>query len=311
MPPHECRGGGDNFEGGALAGVRVSAMLDFMRILITGGTGKIGRATVDRLRAAGHEATPASRGGGGGGVSLELRDAEAVERTARGYDAALLIMPLGPDEAELGPRLVGALTGAGVRRIVAVGIQNAEAMRAIPHFEAKLPMQAAVVAVGGTVLACNWFMQNDLNALPAILHGGVYPLPVGGTGVFAVDTNDIAAAAANALTSDAWAAREIPVCGPERLTGDGFAASWSAALGRPVRYGGDDPAPFLEGMRRAMPVFDPWIENDFRLMIEVTQQMGCEATPADIATATEIVGRPLTRHIDFAHRALGQQENSR
>lgn len=282
-----------------------------MRMLITGGTGKIGRATVERLRAAGHEATPASRGGGDGGVPLELRDVAAVERAAQGYDAALLVMPLGPDEGELGPRLVEALTRAGVHRIVAIGIHNAQAMRAIPHFDAKLPMQAAVIAAGGTVLACNWFMQNDLNVLPAILHGGVYPLPVGPIGVFAVDTDDIAAAAAHALTSDRWAGRAVPVCGPERLTGDGFAASWSAALGRPVHYGGDDPAPFLEGMRHAMPVFDAWIENDFRLMIEVTQAMGCEATSADIAEAEAIVGRPLTRHQDFARRLVGQQETSR
>lgn len=273
-----------------------------MNILVTGGTGKIGRATVAALRAGGHEATPASRGGDGG-IALELRDVDAVDRAARGRDAALLIMPLGPDEGELGPKLVAAMRRAGVGRIVAIGIQNAEAMRAIPHFEAKLPMQAAVREAGGTVLACNWFQQNDLNVLPAILHGGVYPLPVGSVGVWAVSTDDIAAAAARALMEDGWGGREVPLCGPERLTGEAFAASWSGVLGRPIAYAGDDPEPFIGGMRANMPFFDPWIENDFREMIRVTQEMGCVATPDEVRQAEAIVGRPLTRHTDFAARA--------
>ena len=277
-----------------------------MDILVTGGTGKIGSATTRLLREAGHRAVPASRGGvGEDGVALDLRDVDAVTRAAEGRDAALLVMPLGPDEGELGPRLVAAMTAAGVRRVVAIGIQNADAMRAIPHFEAKLPMEAAVLDAGGTVLACNWFQQNDLNVLPAILGGGVYPLPVGPVGVFAVSTDDIAQAAANALTGEGWAGREVPLCGPERLTGEGFAASWSGALGRPVAYAGDDPEPFLAQMMRFMPP-DPWIENDFRLMIRVTQEMGCEASAEDIAQAEAIVGRPLTRHADFAAAAARQ-----
>lgn len=278
-----------------------------MDILITGGTGKIGRATVAALGAEGRRATPASRGGEGG-VALDLRDVDAVEHAARehGRDGALLIMPLGSDEGDLGPRLVAALERAGVRRIVAIGIQNARAMREIPHFEAKLPMQAAVLQAGGTVLACNWFQQNDANVLPAILGGGVYPLPVGSAGVWAVSTDDIAAAAARALVGNDWAGREVPVCGPERLTGEDLAANWSAALGRPVHYAGDDPEPFIGGMRAAMPDFDPWIENDFRLMLRVTQEMGCPATPADVVAAEAIVGRPLTRHIDFATRLARQ-----
>ena len=279
-----------------------------MDILVTGGTGKIGGAATAALRAGGHRATPASRGGQGG-VALDLRDVNAVEEAARahGRDGALLVLPLGPDEGELGPKLVAALVRAGVRRIVAVGIQNAEAMREIPHFAAKLPMQRAVVEAGGTVLACNWFQQNDLQALPAILHGGVYPLPVGSAGVWAVSTDDIAAAAVSALTGEGWAGREVPLCGPDRLGGEEFAANWSAALGRPVAYAGDDPEPFIAGMRTGMPGFDQWIEDDFRAMIRVTQAMGCPATPDDVAATAAIIGRAPARHRDFATGLARQQ----
>jgi uncharacterized protein YbjT (DUF2867 family) len=284
-------------------------MVRRMKILVTGGTGKIGRATVSGLRAAGHEAVPASRGEEGG-VALDLHDVDAVERAAAGHDAALLIMPIGAEEEALGPKLVRALARAGVARIVAIGIHNAFEMREIPHFAAKLPMQAAVVEAGGTVLACNWFQQNDLNILPLILGAGVYGLPVGDAGVWAVDTDDIAAAAVNALTSEGWAGRTVAVCGPERLTGPDFAAHWERALGRPVRYAGNDIDPFIQGMKAAFPYVDEWVENDFRIMLRVTQSYGCPATSAEVAEAERIVGRPLARHQDFAVRLAAAQQRS-
>lgn len=286
-------------------------MVGRMDILVTGGTGKIGAATAAALRAAGHRATPASRGGGGeGGIELDLHDVDAVERAAEGRDAALLVMPIGPDEEALGPRLAAALARAGVRRIVAVGIHNAYEMREIPHFAAKLPMQAAVVEAGGTVLACNWFQQNDANVLPLIMGPGVYALPVGHAGVWAVHTDDIAAAAAHALTGDGWAGREVPVCGPERLAGPDFARHWAQALGRPVHYAGDDIDPFVAGMKAAFPYVDEWVENDFRIMLRVTQSHGCPATPDEVAEAERVVGRPLTRHQDFAARLAAAQQRS-
>lgn len=276
-----------------------------MSILVTGGTGKIGRATVAALRAAGHDAVPASRGGEGG-IALDLRDPDAVARASEGRDAALLVMPIGADEEELGPRVVAALRGSGVRRIVAIGIHNARAMREIPHFAAKLPMQAAVVEAGGTVLACNWFQQNDLNILRPLLEAGVYALPVGEAGVFSVDVRDIAAAAARALTGDGWRGREAALCGPERLTGPDIAALWSEALGRPVSYAGDAIDPFVAAMKTALPQMDAWIENDLRVMLRITQAAGCVATPEELADAAAIVGRPLSTHLDFARRVAAE-----
>jgi nucleoside-diphosphate-sugar epimerase len=54
-----------------------------MRILVTGGTGVLGRAAIPLLRAAGHEVDAPSRSG------LDLFDPAAVARAARGSDAIL------------------------------------------------------------------------------------------------------------------------------------------------------------------------------------------------------------------------------
>lgn len=271
-----------------------------MRALVIGGTGTVGREVVARLHAEGIDAVPAARHVGPDGVTLDLRDAGAVEHSARGFDTAFLATPLGPDEAAVGVGAVAALRRAGVAKIVYLGIMNLEPMRAIPHFETKLPIRDAVLADGrGVMIAANFFFQNDRMVLPAILHGGVYPLPIGSAGVWSVDAQDIAAAAARAMTAGDWDGRIVPLCGSEALTGPSIAATWEAALHRPVHYAGDAIDPFLGMLSQHIPEWNAWVAEDFRLMMEVTQTLGCPATPDDVAAAAAIIGHPQRRYRDF------------
>ncbi|MFO6448365.1 SDR family oxidoreductase [Erythrobacter sp. NE805] len=278
------------------------------RVLVIGGTGKIGRPLTALLRERGAEAVVLARGPGPGGIALDTADAAGLEAAARGFDAAFLTTPLGPEEAAIGTAAVAALRRAGVSRIVYIGIHNLEAMQAIPHFAAKIPVKAAVLECeGGTVLQPNFFFQNDLLALPAIVHGGIYPMPIGSAGVWSLDAADIALAASNALIDGKGLGAAVNLCGPEALTGPAYAANWSAALGRPVIYPGDDIAPFLGAMEQAIPGFGDWEREDFRLMMEVTQTLGCPATGADHAATRAILGRAPRSHRDFIADALKEE----
>lgn len=275
-----------------------------MRTLVVGGTGKVGRGVVSGLQARDVEAVSASRGGGDG-IAVDLTDAEALTAAARGFDAAFLITPLGPDEARIGVAAVRALRAAGVDRIVHLGIHNLEAMAEIPHFACKVPIKQEVLSDGrSTVIEANFFFQNDLLFLGAI-KAGVYPLPIGEAGVFSVDAADIAAAGVTALLDPRWRGRAAPVCGPDRLTGPDLAANWSAAIGRPVVYGGDAIEPFLAGLAHAMPGMDPWLRHDFEVMMRVTQSHGCPATPQDLADARALIGRTPRSHRDFTQQRGG------
>ncbi len=276
-----------------------------MRVLVIGGTGKIGTHLVTGLRAAGVEAVPASRHPDHDGVTLELGDAASVEAAARGFDAAYLTTPLGPEEGEIGTAAVAALRRAGVGKIVYLAIHNLEAMRAIPHFETKIPVKQAVLSdPSGVVLQPNFFYQNDLMVLPAIMRMGIYPLPIGHAGVWSIDVADIARAAVNAFIKDDWNGQAVPLCGPDRLTGSIIAEHWSAATGRPVVYPGDDIAPFIGAMRQFIPDFTEWMANDFTVMMEVTQRFGCPATDEDRAATEAIVGQTLIRHTEFVATTL-------
>jgi uncharacterized protein YbjT (DUF2867 family) len=270
-----------------------------MKYLIIGGTGKVGSAALASFKAMGVDAVPASRDPGNDGVALDMRDAAAVCEAATGYDGVFFATPLGPDESDIGVDIVAALKQAKVPRIVYLGIMNLVAMREIPHFETKIPIRAAVLEAGGTVVEANFFFQNDIMMLPAMLHGGVYPMPVGAAGVWSVDTGDIGHAVARALTLNEWAGQSVPLCGPDRLTGPEMAKIWSEVLGKSVAYGGDEISPFLAVLSQNIPNWSAWEANDFEVMMRVTQTHGCPASPEDIAASEAIVGRPLRRYKDF------------
>ncbi len=281
-----------------------------MRVLVIGGTGKIGRHLINGLRVAGVEAVAASRHPDTDGIALDLADAGAVEAVARGFDAAYLTTPLGPDEGEIGTAAVASLRRASVAKIVYLAIHNLEEMREIPHFETKIPVKQAILAEpSGVVLQPNFFYQNDLMALPVIRGAGVYPLPIGSAGVWSIDVADVARAAVRALTNDRWNGQAVPLCGPEKLTGPIIAHHWSEVIGRPIAYAGDDIEPFVAAMRQQIADFTDWMANDFRLMMQVTQRHGCPATDEDRAKTQAIVGQGLIRHSEFVATTI--KENAR
>lgn len=274
-----------------------------MQILLIGGTGTVGTATAHALAGMGLTPAIAARRPGRGGIAMDLAQPDTLAAAA-GFDAALLITPIGPDETAIGLEAIARLRAAGVARIVFLSIMNLEAMQAIPHFAAKIPLKAAVLADGrSTVLEANFFQSNDRMMLPAILGAGVYPLPVGHAGVWSVAPADLGAATARALTMADWAGRAVPLCGPERLTGPDLAANWAARLGRPVTYAGDDVAPFAAMVGRGIPdeaaAFRDWLAHDMATMMQVTQAMGCPVTAAQVEDSAALVGRPLTRHTDY------------
>lgn len=276
-----------------------------MTILITSGTGTVGRATIAALAALETEAVAASRSPGAGGIVMDLRDPASVEAGARGFDAVLLITPLGRDETAIGVNAVAALKRAGVGKIVQLAIMNLELLAEVPHFGTKIPIKTAVLASGpAVVLEPNFFMQNDRLVIGAIMNG-IYPLPTGSIGTWSVDADDVGRAAARALTMADWDGRAVPLCGPEKLSGPALAARWSTVIGRPVRYAGDAIAPFIAALEGAMPL-DDYVREDLATMMRVTQAQGCPATPEQRAASEGLIGRPPGTHAAFARNLVAR-----
>jgi len=134
---------------------------------------------------------------------------------------------------------------------------------------------------------------------------GVYPMPIGSAGVAMIDARDIADVAVAELLRRDRAPAPLPhttleLVGPELLTGESVAGMWSAALGRPVAYGGDDVAAF----ERQMAALGPgWLAYDMRLMMAGIQKFGMRAEgAADRLQA--VLGRPLRTYAAFIKEAV-------
>lgn len=99
-----------------------------MKVLVTGGTGTLGRAVVPRLAAAGHEAVVMSRRPGGDRVVADLLTGDGLPAAVAGADA-IVHLASSPyrramADTEVGGtrRLINAAAGAGVRHLVYVSI---------------------------------------------------------------------------------------------------------------------------------------------------------------------------------------------
>jgi uncharacterized protein YbjT (DUF2867 family) len=145
-------------------------------------------------------------------------------------------------------------------------------------------------------------MQNDVRQKDALLHGGVYGMPVGAKGISMVDVRDIGEAAARELQRREAASAPLPrviyeLVGPDALTAETLAALWSEVLRRPIGSAGDD----LDGLEQRLKAFGPaWLAYDMKLMMRRYQNDGAVATADDITRLTDLLGHAPRSYRDFA-----------
>jgi uncharacterized protein YbjT (DUF2867 family) len=282
-----------------------------MRILITGGTGLVGTQVVRELASGRHDIQVLTRDPskarnlpeGVTAVAGDLREPATVRRVFEGVGGVFLLNPVGQTEANEALMAVNAMREAGVKRVVYLSVHHVETAPWLPHFGSKIGAEFAVRHSGipWTILRPNNFFQNDYWVKDALLQYGVYPTPLGRTGVSRVDVRDIAEAAAIALTTSGHDGQVYDVVGPEAMTGESVAQAWSRALGKPIAYGGDDLDAWEAQSLRFMP---DWMVYDFRHMWAHFQQHGLIASAEAIAVQTKLLGHaPRPFHVFAAETA--------
>jgi uncharacterized protein YbjT (DUF2867 family) len=153
-----------------------------------------------------------------------------------------------------------------------------------------------------TVLHPAYFIQNEVRQKEPLLTHGIYGIPIGGKGISMVDVRDIGEAAARELLRRERATDPLPretyeLVGPHALTAESIVRIWAEALGRPIRYGGDD-LDILE--QRLKSVAPAWLAYDMRLMMRRYQQDGAVASAAQIEHLSALLGRSPRSYRDFA-----------
>jgi uncharacterized protein YbjT (DUF2867 family) len=280
-----------------------------MSILVIGGTGTVGSATVARLARRGQTVRVLSRSPGDATlpagatvVAGDLGEPDTLDAAFEGIDRLCLITPLDPEEGAKGKAAVSAARRAAVERIVYLSVHKVEACPEAPHFRSKIEIEGAIKGTGipFVVVRPNNFFQNDLWLREALAGHGVYPQPIGTKGLSRVDTGDIADCLTTALleSGDEITGKTYPVVGPDVLTGEQCARIWSDVLGRKVVYGGDDLDAWAEqAARGGMP---DWMVEDLRIMYGFFQQQGLVGTAEDLARQSELMGHPPRRFEDWA-----------
>jgi uncharacterized protein YbjT (DUF2867 family) len=280
-----------------------------MKILVTGGTGRVGsevvkelqkRKTDIRLLVRKNDApTPT-------GIETaigDLLDPVSVEKAMDGVDKLYLLNAVLPDELTQGLIAYDLAKKLKLRHVVYHSVFRVEHFKDVPHFAPKLAIESALreFDIPFTIVRPNYFIQNDATLKDALTKTGIYPMPLGQVGISAVDIRDIAEAAAIALTSDGHFGKTYNLNGPEVLSGPKLASIWSGLLGKEIRYAGDDMDAFEAQMRKTAP---SWSAFDLRMMFEGYLERGFLAEDGDLELLTELLGHAPRRYEDFARETL-------
>ncbi|TXN27556.1 NAD(P)H-binding protein [Methylobacterium sp. WL30] len=239
----------------------------------------------------------------------DLLDIDALRRAFVGVRTLFLLNAVTGDEFTQAIVTLNLAREAGVERVVYLSVFGADRAVEVPHFAVKFGAERMLrqMGFGATILRPTYFIDNEAMIRDVIVDHAVYPMPIGGKGVAMVDARDIAEIAAIALIRRDAAPGPLPVetinlVGPDTLTGAGLAAIWSAVLGRPVAYGGDDPSGFEQAMAGTMP---RWMAYEMRLMAERFVGDGMIPEAGDREWLTAILGRPLHAYRDAAAALAG------
>jgi uncharacterized protein YbjT (DUF2867 family) len=276
-----------------------------MKILVTGGTGKVGAEVVKELQKRKVEIRLLVRKEGGAGpegaqVAIgDLLDPVSVEHAMQGVDKLYLLNAVAPDELTQGLIAFDLAKRLKLKHIVYHSVFRVDRFKDVPHFASKLAIENALreFDLPFTIIRPNYFSQNDVMLKDALTKAGVYPMPLGQVGISAVDIRDIAEATALALTSDGHFGKTYNLNGPEVLSGPKIASIWSGLLAKEVRYAGEDMDAFEEQMRKQAP---SWSAFDIRMMFQGYLERGFAAEAGDVETLTEVLGHTPRRYEDFA-----------
>ncbi|MBY4727402.1 MULTISPECIES: SDR family oxidoreductase [Burkholderia] len=282
-----------------------------MTILVTGATGRVGRHVVHQLVERGADVRvlvrDPSKADFPAAVSVvqgDMLDLDALRTAFAGVRTLFLLNGVAGDEFTQALIALNLAREAGIERLVYLSVMHADRFVNVPHFAVKSGAERMIeqMGFGATILRPAYFMENEWMVKDVIVGHGVYPMPIGSKGVAMVDVRDIAEVAAIELIRRNDAPGKLPVetlnlVGPDTLTGPQLASIWSEILGRPVAYGGDDPAAFENNLAGFIP---KWMAYEMRLMAERYVSDGMVPQAGDVERLTAILGRPLRTYRDFA-----------
>lgn len=218
-----------------------------MKLLVVGGTGRIGSKVVDRLRAAGHAVVVAAPSTGidvltGEGLDAAMRDTEVVVDLANSpsfEDTAVLSF-----FETAGRTLLAAANRAGVSHHVALSVVGTDKLAASGYFRGKIAQERLIreSGLGYTIIHSTQFFEFLPGILQSAAGSGSLRLPT--ALVQPIAAEDVADAVVRvALRPPVNGVVEI--AGPERASMAAWAQRYLEATGDARTVVGDPQAAYF------------------------------------------------------------------
>ena len=259
-----------------------------MAILVFGGTGKVGSVAVrhlakkdfkikvfshspDKLNTLPENIEP---------VIGDLDQQDTIAPAFNDVDTMILILGVHPAEEERGLAIIDAAKKANVKRIASLSLVHSPGTERVAFYRSKLSIEAAFKNsdMHWSIIRSSSFFQSDALLKNDILDKGIFSAPIGSLGVSRIDTRDVGYAMAEVVAKPAPESQEFRIFGPESLTGESIARTYTRLLGREIRYGGDDLEAWAEFKKDG---FVPWSLTALRTMYGCVQKNGMKPEPGE------------------------------
>ncbi len=216
-------------------------------ILVIGGRSKIGAALIEDLLNRGEQVralvrgseTPAGLPAGAEAVTGDLADEGSLVKAMDGAAQVFLLSSPHPDAISWHRKAIDAARRSQVQLLVRSSILGADKDSPAEFISSHTACDRYLEDSGlpYVIVRPNIFAQGvPESVIPFIDRSGTFYLDAADARLSMVDTRDVAAVAAVALTEPGHAGAHYDVTGPEALSYHDVAARLTSALGRPVSY---------------------------------------------------------------------------
>lgn len=277
-----------------------------MKVVVLGGTGFVGTAIVDAMRARGHDVAALSRRTG-----VDVDDPATLKGKLDNLDAVAHLVAIRRGSAAdfertaQGARnVVAEARRAGVRRFLLMSANGADSA-STPYFRAKLAMEKAVKESGldWTIFRPSYVAAGEEGGFDHEFAQIVDRMPIlpgfdgGKFEIQPIARGDVADAFANALDRPAAIGKTYVLVGPERFTWNEYLRKLAALRGRkrPVVYA---PGFAVKGMAAVLGRLFPASPDELRMLME--------GSIGDPAPAARDLGLKLARW-DEATKGLARR----
>ena len=274
-------------------------------IVVTGATGKIGSELVRLLAERGETVRALARHVGRDAmtpnvewVAADLARREQLPSIFTGAEKLFLLTANSEDMVRLQKNAIAAARQAGVRHVVKLSALGAsdhsKSVIGLWHYNVERVLLESGLA--WTILRPHHFMDNLLDQRENIVRDGSVYSAAGEGKIPFIDTRDIAAVVAVALTAPGHEGKEYVLTGPEALSYRRATEILSEVLGRPLTYIAETEDETWARQRRAGE--PPW--RIAALLAIASYQRAGGPTEQLTATVEELTGRPPRTFERFA-----------